>query len=453
MTLLKFPPLYTASLTACCFALNACSGSGSTSLPSTYAANTSSDRSVAESVMSAATTRSVLAPVTFTNVSVSAADAFVDSVGVDTHFNYGQSSYRSSYSAIRNALVNSGIRHIRDGSLGYSNPQALASLGQAGVKHSVEFPVTATAAQITATLQGFAPYVDFVEPQNEYDEKNGGDPNWVANIVSEQKLLYTTVKSNPAFSSITVLGPALGHPWNAAVIGPLDAYEDAGNEHDYTCNANPGTTTSTGIGPITTLLRNSTQSKPFWTTEVGYADNAAGWSCATSDSIIAKFDPRTIAERWLSGEQRSYFYQFADTAPGKNYDSMGLVTHSGEPKPQYRSIQSLLALLADPGSTFSPTPLTIGLGGNTSNVQQIVLAKHDGSYYVLTWLEVPALSLTGASLQVSPQTVSLVFPKTPSSLVQYTYAANGSLQPHAVTAATTESLQVTDSLTVTQVRF
>ena len=393
---------------------------------------------------------------TLSTVVPSRADAFVDSVGVDTHFNYGQSSYRSSFAAIRDALINSGIRHIRDGGFGYSNPSALAALGQAGIKHSASFPVTVTAAQITATLEsyGYGPNVDFVEPQNEYDEASNGDPNWAAELISEQHVLYSTVRSNPAFASIAILGPSFGHPWDASAVGSLDAYEDAGNEHDYTCNYNPGTTLGAGIGPITNLLRASTQTKPIWTTEVGYADNATNWGCAATDATIAKYDPRVIADRWVAGEPRTYFYQFADTAPGLNYDSMGLVTQSGRAKPQYTALRSMLSLLTDRGENSEATPLTYGIGGNTSNLQQLLLQKRDGSYYLMLWLEEPGWNpSTSSAVRNEMQNVSLTLANAPTSVTAYTYGSNWTLPATKLHPSKTLTIAVSDAITFVRLQF
>jgi hypothetical protein len=386
--------------------------------------------------------------------SAAEADSFVDSAGVNTHWNYGQSAYRASYGAISSALVASGIRHIRDGGLNYSVNHDLSALESSGVRHSAGFPINVTAQEIVATILTYGSNVDFVEPQNEYDETASSDPHWASKIVAEQKLLYATVRSNPAFSSIRVLGPSLAHPADAAAVGSLDAYEDAGNEHDYTCNLNPGTTASSGIENVTALLRKSTSSKPIWTTEVGYADNSSGWSCALSDETIAKYAPRTLAERWLAGEPRTYFYQFADMSPGTDYNSMGFVTQTGAPKPQYYAIKSLLALLADPGMPFTASRLHFTLNGNLTNLHHILLQKRDGAYYLMYWLEVPGWdSATSTPINVPSQTFRLNLSTTPSLETKYVYDRNWNLDGSVVTPTQSQSLTATDAISVVRLKF
>ena len=449
--LYKLSPSSVSLLTLCCLGLSACGGTSAVPVAPS-AANASTLSATDRESQSSSMARSVLPTNSVENAA--SADQFVDSIGVDTHFNYGQSSYRTSYAAIRAALVNSGIRHVQDGGFGYSNPLALTYLGEHGISHSAGFPVNVTAAQITQTLQSNAPYVDVVEPQNEFDETSKTNPNWASQIVSEQQLLYTTVKSNPAFAHITVLGPSFGHPWNAAAVGNLDGYEDAGSEHDYTCNDNPGTTLGDGIGPVTALLRSATGTKPMWTTEVGYADNATNWGCALADSTIAKFDPRAIADRWIAGQARTYFYQFADTAPGLNYDSMGLVTADGRAKPQYTAIKNMIALLTDPGATFTPAPLGLGLASNASNVQHLLLQKRDGSYYLMLWLEVPGWdTTTAAAVHAAPQTVTLNFTKPPTNATSYTYAPNWTLGATGLQPASSMTIPVTDAITFVHLHF
>jgi hypothetical protein len=330
----------------------------------------------------------------------------------------------------------------------------LSSLENSGVRHSAGFPINVTAQEITATILTYGSSIDFVEPENEYDEKASRDPHWASKIVAEQKLLYATVRGNRAFSSIRVLGPSFAHPSDAGAVGSLDAYEDAGNEHDYTCNFNPGTNASSGIENVTSLLRKSTSSKPMWTTEVGYADNYAGWNCALSDETIAKYVPRTLGERWLAGEPRTYFYQFADMSPGTDYNSMGLVTQTGTPKPQYYALKSLLTLLADPGMPFTTSPLHVSLSGNLTNLHHILLQKRDGTYYLIYWLEVPSWNPTTASpINVPSQTFGLTVGTTPSLEMKYSYDRNWNLNGSVVAPTQTQSLTATDSISIVRLKF
>ena len=60
------------------------------------------------------------------------ADTFVESIGICTHWTYGDTPYGFAYTDIKQKLLDSGIRHIRDG----FGPR-LVELGRLGVKATV----------------------------------------------------------------------------------------------------------------------------------------------------------------------------------------------------------------------------------------------------------------------------------------------------------------------------
>ena len=237
---------------------------------------------------------------------------------------YPGTPYTDRNATVVSALLNSGIKHIRDGGLRYSRQRVLTYLGEHGIKHSLGFPAEASSAQIQAGLRANSPYVDYVEPQNELD-LNKNHRNWAAEWREEQQLIYTTVRADPGNSNIVVVGPALGHFRDASALGPIDQYEDVGAMHHYPCSFNPGETESkVSFAAVMTKVRLVHVSKPLWTTEIGYEDDLPSGRCALPDSVIAKYDTRTLAERWLAGQTRTYFYQFADMSKLTGYDAMGV---------------------------------------------------------------------------------------------------------------------------------
>jgi hypothetical protein len=383
------------------------------------------------------------------------ADAFVDSAGAVTHFNYGGTPYVDSFTTVANALVASGIRHVRDGEPGDLHPQALTYLGRRGVRHSVLYPIDTTRDQIVTALRAYAPYVDFVEPANEWDIKGRNIPNWAEQWRDEQRLLYTTVRSDPANAAITIVGPAPGRLGLAATLGSLDQYEDVGALHHYPCSLNPGAShNSVSFPAVLAQVRHITVDKPIWTTEVGYADDAADMRCGLPDAVIAKYDPRLLAERWLAGERRTYFYQFADMDGARGYNSMGFVTVEGAPKPQYAALASMLHLLTDPGSRPDLLPLAYGLAGDTDNVHQLLLEKHGRTYVLMLWLEVPSWNpFTRTTIAVAPQTVRLTLPAAPVRAVRYAYTSDWNLAPHDVPAQKTLDLPVDDSISFVELQY
>jgi hypothetical protein len=387
-----------------------------------------------------------------TGPAVASADAFVDAIGVDSHFNYRDSPYVLEWPALSAALIGSGIRHIRDGGSPASDYIArLATLGEHGIKHGAGFSIKATPEIIRQHIAAFAPYLEDVESPNEYDSAK--DPDWVANLIAFQKMLYEIVHSDPADAGIKVLGPPLAHQQFYAQLGPLDAYEDAANLHITTCDLNPGTDDQRrGSIPYThSLLRMSTLVKPIWTTETGYNDDMQR-PCALADETIAKYDLRTIAEKWNAGEQRVYLYQFADMPSDRIFGGLGLMRADATPKPQFKALESMIHLLADPGPPFDARPLKYGLGGDSANVHRTLLQKRDGRYELLLWLEVRSWDpKSRTAIDVQPQTVTLSLPAGIASGKLYAFTpdwtlASTPLQLHGGTA----SIRVTDAISVVE---
>ncbi len=325
------------------------------------------------------------------------ADAFVNSVGIVTWFVYSTTAYTTRFPALSQLLIDSGVKHIRDSGPPYDQTylRKMALFRSHGIRHSVGTPEGSTPAQITAVINAFGPNnVDMIEPQNEYDTYAKQDPNWVPHIIAQQKMIWKTVRSNRSFNGITVMGPAFANPNSYRIVGPLDAYEDAGNLHASFCNYNPGTNNGTvNLGNVTARARAGTKYKPIWTTETTYDDNTSVTHvCQTPDPVIARYFPRELAERWNAGEPRTYISQLVDTPqPGDPFGYLGLARVDGSPKPQYTAIKSMLSVLSDPGSPFRPTMLRYTVSGQTNYVHHTLLQKRDGTYVMMLWVEQPRL--------------------------------------------------------------
>ncbi len=387
------------------------------------------------------------------------ADAFVDSIGADSKFSYRGSPYVRLFPTISKMLIDSGIRHLRDSAPPTPDYlERMATLGSHGIRHSAGFTVKAKPGHITSILTTFAPYVDFVESQNEYDSQRKNNPNWISELIAAQKTLYTTVHGNPAFNGITVLGPALSHQQLYAALGPLDQYEDAGNLHYSPCDYHPGVNIvgHEGMRRMHRLLRTSTVTKPIWTTEAGYNDMSR--VCRVPDDVIAKYDPRTSALRWNLGEPRTYYYQLVDLPSDPTFGNMGLIFADGSPKPQFTALASLIHVLNDPGRPFTPTPLHYAMSGDTQNVDHTLLQKRDGRYELLLWLEVPSWKSldnhrSGVPIDVQPQTVSISLPTSITSATIYRYASDWNLTSAPLPVKNQSAqVKVTDAISVIELK-
>jgi hypothetical protein len=343
------------------------------------------------------------------------ADSFADSIGVDA--SYETHKYPP---LVTTMLKSSGIRHLRDS--GAASPLLLgifADLGRSGIDHSIGMPQDFEPAKLKALLIAFAPYVGFVEGANEAD--NVPKPNW-AQMKLDQKNLWNTVRGDKAFDHVAVMGTSFANPLNGTHVAPLDAIEDFAQLHNATCDWNPGTDISwVSIAANTAKIRLSTYEKPIVTTETGYNDNPAR-GCSLPDDIIAKYTPRTSAERWLAHEPRTYFTFLVDNPSDPVFGAKGLLFVDGRPKPQFLTLSDLIAVTADPGVAPKAKSVSYGMSGLTSDVHHIMLARRDGSYDLMLWRELPAWDHdTRRTIPISQLSVSVHLPSDTSRAELFQY--------------------------------
>jgi hypothetical protein len=135
--------------------------------------------------------------------------------------------------------------------------------------------------------------------------------------------------------------------------------------------------------------------KPWWVTETGYhtSPNATEslYQPGVSDIAQSKYVPRLYLDYFAAGIPYTSVYELIDehddrTNAEANY---GLLYYDGTPKPAYAALRNLLALLADRGAPFTPTPLDYTVSGATSTIRQSLFQKRDGRFYLVLWNEVP----------------------------------------------------------------
>jgi serralysin len=380
-----------------------------------------------------------------------AADSLADAIGVNTHFSYPGTAYIVRWPKVSAALLQSGFRHVRDG-YASQDPAYVARiryLGEHGISDTLGFRIGVTPDTIRATLHTFKPYVEAVEPSNEYDSAARKDPDWEEHIRADQRTLYATLRGDGDSKGITVLGPSFAHTALSA-FADLSPYEDAGNLHAYLCRRHPGQDQFSA----TIALERST-AKPIWTTETGSGDNPLA-RCWLPDDVIAKYDPRIVAEALSAGQPRVFFYQFADTPGDVGFGAFGLITAAGDPKPQYTALVSLASLVSDPGPQYSLKPLRYSIASPSSDVDHLLLEKRSGVYDLLLWQEVRGYRDTpsgGVRVSVTPVTVSVSF--AGARAVQYdTYDSTWALRGAKVDRGATNSIEVpvTDSISILEIR-
>ncbi len=349
----------------------------------------------------------------------SSSDSFVDSIGLNAHFENPGTTYATQYPAVKNLLVASGIRHIRVG-MTFNNGDFLSEmqdLAASGVHGSYVTQLGFTQDQITQFPSLVGSSLEQYEAPNEQDES--GDPNWAANCIAYQQNLYSWVKSNPATANLTVLGPALSNRQAFSQVGDISAYMDNANIHDYLSVFEPGTTGWGGLYPPfgyygaisynVNLAKVTSANKPVEATETGYG-TIAGNPLTLDYRADMRYMSRLFFQQFNNGIKRSYSYEMLDEGGDAVFANFGIVQANLQPKPAYTAIKSLIAALKDPGTSVPTKPLTYNITGFNNNVQHTLLQKRDGSYVMAIWIESPAwntVNNAGGDIVVAPQTVTI----------------------------------------------
>jgi hypothetical protein len=137
----------------------------------------------------------------------SAADGFVDSIGVNVHMGDIGSVY-SNFPKVKSALLTLGVRHLRDGLVNsksaayFTNHNALGALGIKSIfLTSVGESPELWQSYPSLMNQCFEAY----ENPNEMDDQ--GNPSWLSQLLGEMPALSSAVRGQP--NSFPVYGPAL----------------------------------------------------------------------------------------------------------------------------------------------------------------------------------------------------------------------------------------------------
>ncbi|GAB4457747.1 MAG: hypothetical protein OHK0029_18050 [Armatimonadaceae bacterium] len=373
-------------------------------------------------------------------VPAQSADRFVDSIGVCTHWGYPDTPYGFAYEQVRQKLVESGIRHVRDGLMRPIEVERVKELGKLGIQTCVlGEPEVGTPVQIRDKVKAIhqevpgaigavegpnEPDLFWVSNKKSYQGKSGanGAKEAVEAAVLFHKDLYTAMKGDPATRDIPVIGIALGKAYdpggnspNPLPAGSLTSFVDWGNFHPY-FGGNPfslpfaygtiekylwdGTHPSTNMDEYPYALNTyhpPYAPKPMAATEAGCATDTNG----TSAVAHGKYIPRMFLEYFRKGIVRTYSYEFVDEFPDANNREarFGLLRRDLSPKPAYTALKNLIGLLSDPAQKtdkpFTPKALDftlavspVGEWTRTQYVHSLLLQKRNGDYYLLLWHEV-----------------------------------------------------------------
>jgi hypothetical protein len=333
------------------------------------------------------------------------ADDFVNSIGINTHLGYFDTPYGTDYATVvRPKLLGLGVRHVRDAGVVLDDDRWMGSLydrmkdlASRGIKFTLIMRPREGGADYSSLdhlnrLLGFAaPVIEGFEGLNEHDL--AGRPGWAAEVRAFQKALFIRVKGDSRTAALPVLGPSMGNPYHAALVGDLSAWMDFGVVHPYSGGKSP----LANLGDHVTRLGAVNRDRPLVATETGYQTATLSTSDhpPVTERAMARYVPRIFLEFFTSGVSRTFLYELLDqgsdlTEQEKNF---GLIRRDGSEKPAYVALKNLISVLADPGPAFVPGQLRYFVMGDTSGVRRLLLTKRDGRFYLVLWLDASSYDL------------------------------------------------------------
>jgi pimeloyl-ACP methyl ester carboxylesterase len=344
------------------------------------------------------------------------ADAFVDSIGVNVHLTYMDTSYRNFAEVIKPRLREAGIRHVRDGCPPAWNKECMTSLNElaaAGVRSLlICSPRCGTLEQMVATLKQASASVEAVEGPNEPDGagisyRDHGFPQAVRDFHDD---LDAALKRDPATRRLPLVVASMSNPESAPKLGLLTS-GDFANTHSYADGGPPGFRWDWYLE----RCRRNCQ-RPVMATETGYhnAPNHTDglWIPGISQAAAGRYLSRLLPEYFSRGIVRTYLYELLDLRdnPRDAESNFGILRADGTPKPAFIAVKNLIAILADPGPPFTPGVLGVKLSGQQRPLRHLLLQKRDGRFELLLWMNVPAYDIKAKhDLDVPPQPVVVHF--------------------------------------------
>jgi hypothetical protein len=433
--------------------LSGCGGGGGNGIPSANAGPLA--QNVGISMSSGADS------VVPTAQKAASADAFVDSIGVNTHFTFTDQVYYTNYPTVKSLLIASGIRHMRDGLFTPTSfyPQRLNELAAAGVKSILFTSPDDSDADVRSFAASVAGSVEAYEGPNELDNTTG---TFASSLLSYVPHVVQLLHSTPSAAELPFIAPSFASYNSFSVVRGISSYINYGNMHNYYGGYNPGTTGwgDPGIGGNYASMSYAVAhaklvsgSAPIISTETGYCDGNAPNASPVPQAIAVRYMPRLLLAQFQAGITRTYIFELADEPGTGTFTTCGLLTSGAVAKPQYSAVKNLITMMSDKGSDFTPGSLSYGISGQTADTRQVLLEKRDGTFYLVLWQEVQG-STPGSNTvaSITPQNIHIAF-NASHTVTRYALTDQGSIPAQGV-AQTTNALDfpVDDHVTILQIR-
>jgi len=374
------------------------------------------------------------------NVTVFPADSFVESIGVNTHWEFA-SVYVYNYTGLKEKLAQLGVRYLRGQTFQAVYNRSNDLYNSLGIRTNIlmgrrkdgPWPQPLDLDQIDFELneiktEALIPTVTLEGP-NEYDVSHGADLEWIQTINNYNILLYTKVRADEQLKHLPIIGPSLTTLKAYESVGNADPYIDYANIHLYQWTFWPGfngldQNGSTSIPWYLNYLarQQSPEGKLVQVTETGYT-NYIDYG-GLSEEADGKYMPRIFAEFFRQGIYRTYKYELINNGIEGREGLFGLLRNNLTEKPSFKAMQTIITLLNDKGPSFQPEQFNYTLNGSLHDVRQLLFQKRNGDFYLMIWLEISCWDVNHKiDLYPSPQLLTLTLQDTNniSNAILYTF--------------------------------
>ena len=364
--------------------------------------------------------------------------------GINTHIGYVDTVYGTNFPQVLAALQNLGVHHIRDG---YFPPAQYPELVQehqellsSGIRteYVIGYDPSIT-PQAIEDLAGATGDMDGIEGPNECDvlaQCGGGGPAGILNGIAMLPALQVAAQD----LNVPLMAPSLVLPWSYPVSGSLDSWVNLNTLHLYFGGRYPGSQgwgdfdpEGHSYGSFEYWLDMSALNAPGRPAQIGetgylsFPNSTTPWT--VPETVEASYTPRTMLLAFKHGYDKVFFYQLIDepTSP----QGYGMLRPDFSEKPAFVALKNLLSLLSDPGgSNFTPGSLPFSILGGDSNVNDLLLEKSDGSYWLAIWLEEPSWDPANAvMLPVAPENIELELGPGFATTNDYQFDDQGNVTP------------------------
>lgn len=310
------------------------------------------------------------------------ADAFRDSVGVNTHLGYEATPYSNAARTLA-ALRLLGITHVRDSALreGERTLPRYAALAQGGVKLDlfVNRNLDEQLSRVERLLARAPTGVQSLEGPNEANHEPFGEGARSGRRAAQayQARLYRGVRASPELAQLPV--------YNLTYWPPLAGLADAGNFHVYPAHDQK-------IADVLSWQRRLAEAvqprgSAVVCTETGLPTGGRG---ALTEQQQAESETILLLENFRARVAQTFLYELYDEqggAPSAQSDRegrWGLFRFDGTPKPAAFAVGRLMEVLA-------PTPGAAAVSGRAPfavrgpHLRSLRLRRRDGVQVTLVW--------------------------------------------------------------------